>query len=192
MTEDRRALPSPSSAEADAERDELTELLVAARDGDRWALSLVVRRLYPQIVRYCAVRVAPEEAEDVAQEVFLRVSSSLSSFRARATARTWVFAIARNTCVDAVRRRQRRRGREQLDDDPVASTGWSGPAADDGLALSMLLEQLDDDRQEAFVLTQVVGASYAEAAELLDVPIGTIRSRVARARQDLVGLLADD
>ena len=172
--------------------DDLTDLLVAARDGDRLALSVVVRRLYPDVVRYCAVRVAPAVAEDVAQEVFLRVTRSLSSYEQRASARTWVFAIAHNTCVDAVRARQRRRGREQLvDEPPTTGPGFPGPGADDGLALLLLLDELDEDRREAFVLTQVSGLSYAEAAAALDVPIGTIRSRVSRARRDLVALLRE-
>lgn len=171
--------------------DALTDLLVAARDGDRTALSVVVRRLYPDVVRYCAVRVAPDAAEDVAQDVFLRVTRSLSTYEARASARTWVFAIAHNACADAVRVRRRRRGREQVDEDPEATAEprWPGPGADDGLALALLLDDLDDDRREAFVLTQLVGASYAEAAALLDVPIGTIRSRVSRARGDLVAMI---
>lgn len=175
--------------------DDLTELLLAARDGDRWALSVVVRRTYPDIVRYCATRVAPEVAEDVAQDVFLKVSSAVARFEGRSSARTWLYAIAHHACVDAVRARQRRRGREVLDDAPTERGHTREatsrlPAADDGLGLTMLLDELDPDRREAFVLTQVVELSYAEAAEVLDVPIGTIRSRVARARRDLTALLA--
>lgn len=175
--------------------DDLTDLLVAARDGDRWALSVAVRELYPDVVRYCAARVAPAVAEDVAQDVFLGVTRSLPRFEARSTGRSWVFAIAHNTCVDEVRRRQRRRRRETLDDHPTARVDTDPdrfplPGADDGLALAMLLDELDDDRRDAFLLTQVVELSYAEAAAALDVPIGTIRSRVARARGDLTSLLA--
>ncbi len=171
--------------------DELTDLLVAARDGDRLALSVVVRRLYPDVVRYCATRTAPEVAEDVAQDVFVRVVRSVGGYRAEASARTWVFTIARNTCADAVRGRVRSRGREQvgLPDDAPALDG--APGADDGLGLALLLDELDPDRREAFVLTQLSGMTYAEAAALLDVPIGTIRSRVARARADLVDLLTE-
>lgn len=170
--------------------DELTDLLLAARDGDRLALSVVIRRLYPDVVRYCAVQVAPAVAEDVAQDVFLRVTRGVHGFEGRASARTWVFAIARRACVDAVRGRIRRRGREVVglpDADLGDETFAAG--ADSGVEIAALLDELDEDRREAFVLTQLVGSSYAEAAEVLGVPIGTIRSRVARAREDLVALL---
>lgn len=172
--------------------DELTDLLVAASAGDRLSLSVVIRRLYPDVVRYCAVRVAPEVADDVAQDVFLRVVRGVEGFEARSSARTWVFAIARNTCADAVRGRVRQRGRELVGLSPDAGdppAGGTTPGADDGLGLALLLDELDDDRREAFVLTQLSGLAYAEAAAVLDVPIGTIRSRVARAREDLIALL---
>lgn len=170
--------------------DDLTDLLVAASGGDQWALSVVIRRLYPDVVRYCAVRVAADVAEDVAQDVFLRVVRGVDRFEARASARTWVFAIARRACADAVRGRVRRRGfvtEAPLDRDPAPDVG-----ADDGLYLALLLDELDEDRRDAFVLTQLSGLAYAEAAEVLDVAVGTIRSRVARARQDLTRLLDAD
>lgn len=174
--------------------DALTRQLLAGADGDRLALSAVVRALYPEVVRYCAVRVAPEVADDVAQEVFLRVTRSAGSFRGDSSARTWVFAVARNTCADAVRRRVRTRDREVVADveaDHTAALDAAHPQPDagDGLDLALLLDELDPDRREAFTLTQLSGLSYAEAAAVLDVPVGTIRSRVARARGDLVELL---
>jgi RNA polymerase sigma-70 factor (ECF subfamily) len=174
--------------------DELTIQLLAARDGDQLALSVVIRRLYPDVVRYCAVRVAPDVAEDVAQDVFLRVTKAVAGFEGRASARTWVLSIARRACVDAVRQRQRRRGREVVGapDEDASASAWENhttAAADSGVAIELLLDHLDLDRREAFVLTQLIGTSYQEAADLLAVPIGTIRSRVARAREDLVALL---
>lgn len=168
--------------------DDLTELLVAASDGDQLALSVVVRRLYPDVVRYCAARVAPEVAEDVAQDVFLRVARSVPGFAERASARTWVFAIARRACADAVRKRVRDRGREVVGV-PEDVEGPFVAAADSALDILPLLDQLDADRREAFELTQLVGLTYGEAADVLEVPIGTIRSRVARAREHLIELL---
>lgn len=172
--------------------DELTTALLAARDGDRLALSGVVRHLWPDVVRYCAVRVAPDVAQDVAQEVFERVTRGVHRYRGDASARTWVFAVARNTCADEVRRRVRRRGREVVvDPADVPAAAAPDAATASGIDLLELLDELDPDRREAFVLTQLSGLAYAEAAEVLGVPIGTIRSRVARARGDLVALLED-
>jgi RNA polymerase sigma-70 factor (ECF subfamily) len=164
--------------------DELTELLLAARDGDRAALAAFIRRAQPEVWRMAAHLVAPGEADDVTQEAFLRVWRALPSFRGDSSARTWLLTIARRTCVDAVRTRVRWR---RL----VSALGpTAAPSVDDGpegtLALSDLVARLGVDARIAFVLTQVVGCSYREAAEICDVPLGTIRSRVARARETLV------
>lgn len=170
--------------------DELTRQLLAARDGDRLALSVVIRELWPEVHRFCASRVSPAAADDVTQQVFLQVTRSAPRFEGRSSARTWVYAIARNTCVDAVRARVRRRDRETLTPDGDVPPAAAQVPADEGLALLGLLDELDDDRREAFVLTQLTGCSYAEAADVLAVPIGTVRSRVSRARRDLIALLA--
>ena len=185
-----RPASSAARTEPALSADDLTDLLVAASSGDRMALSVVIRRLYPDVVRYCAVRVAPEVAEDVAQDVFVRVVRGVERFEGRSSARTWVFAIAHNACADAVRKRVRQRGRELLGlPGDGHHTDEAAPGADAGLDLTLLLDDLDDDRREAFVLTQLSGLSYQDAADVLGVPIGTIRSRVARAREDLVALL---
>ncbi|MCZ7527664.1 MAG: sigma-70 family RNA polymerase sigma factor [Acidimicrobiia bacterium] len=167
--------------------DDLTRLLVAARDGDRVALAAAIRAGQPQVWRLARHLVGPEEADDVTQETFLRAYRALPAFRAEASGRTWLLSIARRTCADVIRRaRRRRRLQERL-------VGRAGRPADhvapDPAAATVLAElvgSLDDDRREAFVLTQVLGCSYEEAARVCDVPIGTVRSRVARARADLV------
>ena len=94
-------------------------------------------------------------------------------------------------CADAVRSRRRRRltlVRETADLELLTSDR-PADAVGDGVAVTDLLARLDHDRREAFVLTQLLGLSYAEAAEVADCPVGTIRSRVARARADLVSSL---
>jgi RNA polymerase sigma-70 factor, ECF subfamily len=170
--------------------DELTRLLVAARDGDRSALGAAIRRAQPDVWRLTAHLVGREQADDVTQDVFLRAYRSLPGFRAESSGRTWLLAIARHTCADAVRslRRQRR-----LHARLVASHGdgsrdqsTSLESHDGAVGLDDLLTRLDVDRRSAFVLTQVLGCSYHEAAEVCGVPVGTVRSRVARARAELV------
>jgi RNA polymerase sigma-70 factor (ECF subfamily) len=169
--------------------DELTDRLLAARDGDRAALASVVRTMQPEVWRMASHLVAPGEADDVTQEVFLQVWRSLPGFRGESSARTWLLTIARRTCVDAVRARVRWRrlvGRVR----PVAVADASGPEAD--VALADLIARLGVDARSAFVLTQVIGCTYEEAAQICDVPVGTIRSRVARARSRLVEQLRAD
>lgn len=165
--------------------DELTRLLLDAASGDRLALSSFIRRTQADVWRFCAHLLDPQSADDLTQEVYLRAMRTIPRFRGDASARTWLLAVARNVAADEIRRRQRRRRRpdphapEQVDDD----TGV--------IALRELVDTLDDDRREAFVLTQVLGLSYAEAAAACDVPVGTIRSRVSRARERLVALVED-
>jgi RNA polymerase sigma-70 factor, ECF subfamily len=172
--------------------DELTRLFLAARDGDRAALLAAIRTSQADIWRLAAHLVDPSEADDVTQDTFVRAWQALPAFRGDASARTWLLSIARRACADAVRRRSRsRRLVERLrgeahDDQP------DGHAHEDPLARSALfelVEQLDGNQRSAFVLTQIVGCSYSEAAEVCDVPVGTIRSRVARARNRLLAQL---
>jgi RNA polymerase sigma-70 factor (ECF subfamily) len=167
--------------------DELTELLVAARGGDRVALAAVIRRTQAEVWRLCRHLVDPAEADDVTQEVYLRAWRSLPTWRAESSARTWLLAIARRTCVDAVRKRQRGRRLQVLSGqrpEPLA------PDPTGEIELTELLAGLDPDQRAAFTLTQVIGLSYAEAAKVCECPVGTIRSRVARARTALVAELA--
>jgi RNA polymerase sigma-70 factor (ECF subfamily) len=163
--------------------DDLTRLALAAADGDRVALAAFVRRSQGEVWRLCAHLVDRGSADDLTQDVYLRAIPALGSFQATSSARTWLLSIARRTCADALRSRMRRRTlhrrlalrhREALSD-PTAVVD-----------LAALLPSLDADRREAFVLTQIVGLSYAEAAEVCACPIGTVRSRVARARAALI------
>ena len=166
--------------------DELTELLLAAQDGDRLALSAWVKRSQAEVWRLCAQLVSREQADDVTQEVFLRAYRALPAFRGDSSARTWLLSIARRTCADAVRDLRRRR---RLATKFERSTYEPDPAR--LISVEALLAGLDPERRLAFVLTQVLGLPYVEAAEICDCPVGTIRSRVARARADLVERLGE-
>jgi RNA polymerase sigma-70 factor (ECF subfamily) len=171
--------------------EELTDLLLAARDGDRAALAVFIRSTQAEVWRMASHLVASGEADDVTQETFLRVWRALPSFRGDASARTWLLTIARRTCVDAVRARGRwRRLVSVLGPTAAVAEVAEGPEA--AFVLSELVTGLAIDQRAAFVLTQVLGCSYEEAAEICDVPVGTIRSRVARARATLVEQVRTD
>jgi RNA polymerase sigma-70 factor, ECF subfamily len=171
--------------------DALTRLAIAAGNGDESALVRFVEGSYDQVWRLCARLVDVQGADDLAQDAFIHAVGSLPKFRGDASARTWLLAIARNTCMDELRARTRRRRR---DASLVAGATVRRPHTDDGqeIALADLLTCLDADRREAFVLTQLLGLSYEEAAEVCACPIGTIRSRVARARALLVDAISDE
>jgi len=158
----------------------------AAAAGDGAALEAFAVGVYDPVRRLCAALVDSSSAEDLAQEAMLRALRALPRYRAQASARTWTLTIAHHTCMDELRRRSRERRRDALataGDIPV------GPEPDEEVAITDAIARLDVDRREAFVLTQIIGLSYAEAAAICGCPTGTIRSRVARARQDLAAAL---
>lgn len=162
----------------------LTALALAARDGDRLALSAFVRRTQADVWRLCRRLGDPQATDDLTQDVYARAIAALGGFRGDASARTWLLTIARNTCADAVRANRRARSRRtEGRDAPLDATRTDAAEVD---ALERLVDGLDDDRRAAFVLTQVIGLTYAETADVCGVPVGTIRSRVARAREELV------
>ena len=164
--------------------DPLWPYAAAAAEGDNVAVAELVRRTQQAVWQTCAVLGSTGEVEDLVQETYLRALRSLPRFRGDAPVRLWLLSIARRTCADHVRRRQRQRrlfDRLTLE----AVTHPDGIQAGDVSATVDLLQRLDPDRCEAFALTQLAGLSYEEAATVVGCPIGTIRSRVARARDDL-------
>jgi RNA polymerase sigma-70 factor (ECF subfamily) len=171
--------------------DELTRLFVAARDGDRSALLHAVRESQADVWRFAAHLVGRDDADDVTQDTFVRAWRALPSYRGDASARTWLLAIARRACADAIRRRVRERRLALRTLHETNAARGSEPVNDSatGHAVFQLVDTLEPRQRAAFVLTQIVGCSYEEAAAVCGVPIGTIRSRVARARERLVAEL---
>lgn len=164
--------------------DELTPLARAAARGDRDALTALVRATQADVWRLCAYLTDPAAADDLAQETFLRAIPALRRYRGDGPVRAWLLTIARRVCAHEIKTRQRDRRIT------AAAVAVRDPARDTGLReeLTGLLAALDPDRRAAFVLTQVLGCGYAEAAAICGCPVGTIRSRVARARADLDAL----
>lgn len=161
--------------------DRYTALLSDAREGDRDALDTFVRITHDDVWAVCRHLGDADSVEDLVQSTYLRALNALPGYRGDGNGRGWLLAIARHTCIDATRRRIRQRAhRSNREPGEVAVADPDSTVVDD------LVGRLDPDRREAFVLTQLAGCSYAEAAEVLDCPIGTVRSRVARAREDLI------
>ncbi|MFD7084353.1 sigma-70 family RNA polymerase sigma factor [Streptomyces sp. NPDC059918] len=194
-------LPPPTTAETAPVRhcggpDEPTTLLaLAAREGDPDAVDRFVRALHRDVRRYVAhLSADPQSADDLAQETFLRALGSLHRFEGRSSARTWLLSIARRTVIDSLRHKAARPRISDRDDWQSAAERAQPrdlPGFEDGIALAELLGAIPAERRDVFVLTQVLGLPYAEAASALGCPIGTVRSRVARARTSLMELLTD-
>jgi RNA polymerase sigma-70 factor, ECF subfamily len=165
--------------------DPLRPYLEAAVEGDDRALEELIRRTQPAVWRMCEALGNGSGADDLVQETYLRALKSLASFRGDAAVQTWFLSVARHVCADHVRRQQRqRRLLSRLMQREATNATAPQPSSVDAL-----LQDIDIDRREAFVLTQVLGLSYDEAAEVLSCPVGTVRSRVSRARADLVVLV---
>jgi RNA polymerase sigma-70 factor, ECF subfamily len=179
---------------------DLTHLLLQAGLGDVEAFDDLVRQTQTDVHRFCQSLVGFNEASDVAQETFVRAWRSAHTFTGSANGRTWLFGVARNVAADHRRRFARRariRSFLSLSSTPIdsAQSAAHGKTSyleladrhrfDEYAALNELVDKLEPDRREAFVLTQVIGFSYAEVAAICAVPVGTIRSRVARARESL-------
>src|SRR5262245_215487 len=160
--------------------DDLTADLLAARAGDRRALTTAIAASQADVWRLCAHLVGREGADDATQDTYMRAVRALPAFRGEATGRTWLLAIARRACADGIRRRVRRRRRDRDERSVVTSDAF------DRVRVDGLIARLEGPQREAFVCTQVLGLSYEETAQICAVPIGTIRSRVARARASLV------
>jgi len=173
--------------------EQVTGWALAAGRGDRDAAAAFVRATQRQLRRFLQHLAGPGEVEDLAQETYLRALRSLPGFAGRSSARTWLYTIARRVAVDHVRAAVVRPRIARIEDWQGAADAVGAadrPRFEDDLALRDLLGALSAERREAFVATQLLGLSYAEAAEVCDCPVGTIRSRVARAREDLVAALA--
>ncbi|CCH33156.1 RNA polymerase sigma factor SigC [Actinosynnema sp. NPDC047251] len=170
--------------------DAVTGLALAAGSGDRAALERFIRATQRDVWRLVAHLTDPGRADDLAQEVYLRALRSLPAFEGRSSARTWLLSIARRTVVDHLRTAGSRpviawSADVQQASDAQRSTSRAA-GFEDVVELNLMLAALPADRREALLLTQVLGLSYAEAAEVCGCPIGTVRSRVARAREELL------
>lgn len=178
---------SPHPAHDD---ERVTELALRAGRGDKKALTAFIRATQDDVWRLLAHLGGIETADDLTQETYLRVMSALPRFAARSSARTWLLSLARRAWIDNIRH-ERARPRKSATEYEDAAATFAAPGADQGnwsewMDVRSLIDDLPAERREALILTQVLGYSYQEAARITDVRVGTIRSRVARARKDLI------
>jgi RNA polymerase sigma-70 factor, ECF subfamily len=186
----------PVDITGDEGREAEDALVVAARRGDRPALEQLLLRHYDRIFALCRRMLCHDsDAEDATQETLVAAVRSLSRFDGRSSFSTWIYRIATNACIDELRRRKRRpvvafaETADGLLDRATVVAGSHSPA--DAVAtrvdVDRALATLGPEFRAAVVLRDLCDLSYEEIARVLDVPIGTVRSRIARAR----GLVAD-
>jgi RNA polymerase sigma-70 factor, ECF subfamily len=158
-----------------------TEELMAAQDGDPKAFQRFVESTMHDVVRFCRYLGDQDHVEDLVQDTYMRALRSLHTYRAEGDALRWVLSIARRACADTFEAQQRARRTELTHRPLIDHTG--------AVEIELLLDELPHDQRNAFVLTQLMGYRYDEAATICDCPVGTIRSRVARARATLATCL---
>jgi RNA polymerase sigma-70 factor (ECF subfamily) len=170
------------------------ELVAAAQAGDRAALEALLRRHHDR-VRAVAGRIAgnPADAADASQEALIAIVRGLPKFDGRSAFSTWLYRVTTNACLDELRRR-RRRPTPTLNADDGPSEIAVNPADDrvaDRLALEAALRRLPEEFRVPVVLRDVADLDYAEIAAVLEIPVGTVKSRIARGRSQLAGGLGN-
>jgi RNA polymerase sigma-70 factor (ECF subfamily) len=171
------------------------QLVDAARRGDAAAMDQLLRRHYDRVHAVCRrIAGSTRDADDAAQEAMIKIVRNLDRFDGRSSFGTWAYRIATNTSLDELRKRQRRPQLSVVRDEEDGAT--QEPADDmshrlvdavaDRMAIDDALADLPDDFRTPVVLRDVAGLDYAEIADELGVPIGTVKSRIARGRRILV------
>jgi RNA polymerase sigma-70 factor, ECF subfamily len=169
------------------------QLILATRGGDNAAFGQLVRkyqdRLFTSLVHVCGGR---EEAEDAAQDAFVQAYVKLKSFEGQSSFYTWLYRIAFNTAISR-RRKQRTdqsvdRGRELTGGEPADERDGAEELLlrqERAVMVQQALSQLHAEHRAVVVLREMEGCDYDQIAEILDLPIGTVRSRLHRARLQL-------
>ncbi|HUF33651.1 MAG TPA: sigma-70 family RNA polymerase sigma factor [Acidimicrobiales bacterium] len=170
------------------------ELVERARDGDQEALDALLRRHHDRIAALCHRMCGnAADAADATQEALIAIVRGLSRFDGRAAFSTWAYRVTTNACLDELRRRSRRpvSGLEAEGPDLAArATRDVADAVAAGIDVDTALAALPLEFRTAVVLRDLCGLDYAEMAEVLDIPAGTVRSRIARGRGQLADRLA--
>lgn len=174
----------------------------AARAGNPTALEELLLSHYDRVHALCRRMLANrQDAEDATQQSLLLAVRSLSSFDGRSSFGTWMYRIATNTCLDELRRRRRRltpgfavhRFADEDHESPEQPGGAGADPADtaaDRVDVDSALASLPSEFRAAVVLRDACDLTYEEIAVVLDVPVGTVRSRIARGRSALADLLS--
>jgi RNA polymerase sigma-70 factor (ECF subfamily) len=171
-------------------------LIEQARRGDRNAFGELVYRYYPGVVRVVYHMCGDTGlAEDMAQEAFLRAWLALPSFRPQSSLRNWLYRIAVNATLDVLRRRKDELLEDQADRmiaDQTAGPETSLIEKERVALLRQAVHSLPEAARSVLVLREYGSLSYQEIASVLDIPVGTVMSRLNYARNRLRDLLKDD
>lgn len=173
----------------DQQRERAEGLAVAAAAGDARALDDLLSLIERDVFQRC-LRVLPNrlDAEEATQDAMLTVAKRIGSFEGRSKFSTWLYRVSSNSAIDTYRRLKRRA--EEGDELPeITDLNRTSVIAGTRIDLLDALDQVDPRFAEPVVLRDVQGLDYSEIAELLDVPVGTVKSRIHEGRKTLQWLL---
>ena len=191
-----------SSAAAGAQAADL-DLVSRCRDGDLSAFEVLIERYQDRVYNLVLRMVGRhEDAADITQEVFLRAIEHIGRFREKAQVFTWLFRIAVNLAISRRRRDQRVRfvslaggsagGNESDEPQPIELAGSREDRPDEAAErdeqnrrVAQAVSELDEEFRAVLVLKDIEGLDYRQIADVLDLPLGTIKSRLHRARNEL-------
>jgi RNA polymerase sigma-70 factor (ECF subfamily) len=191
----------PGVAEAAESRRQDLALLTRLRKGDSDAFELLVRTHQDRLYDFCVRMVGDrEEAHDLVQEIFVSVHQNVRRFREDAKLSTWLFRITKNHCINRLKYLKRRgRGRSEVYDETNALwvDGPGAPPAPDAALESArerarvqwAISQLEPDARMLVALRDIEGLSYDEIIDITELPEGTVKSRLHRAREKLAEIL---
>ncbi len=170
-------------------RDDTTLARLAAV-GDRDALDVLLNRHVDRVHAICRrILGNPDDALDAGQEALIAIARALPRFDGRAAFTTWMYRVTTNAALDELRRRGRRPTPTETLAEPVASAGSGPEAAAARIDIDTALARIPDEYRVAVVLRDLCDLDYAQIAEVLEVPPGTVRSRISRGRAALAAEL---
>ncbi len=170
------------------------QLVERAQAGDKRAFELLLRKYQHKIIQLVSRLVGEADAADVAQESFIKAWRALPGFRGQSAFYTWLYRIGINTAKNHLVARNRRPSTQDIDVDDAEQFGHTAQMSDIATPEALLLSEeirqkvgetiagLPPDLRQAITLRELEGLSYEDIAEAMDCPIGTVRSRIFRAR----------
>jgi RNA polymerase sigma-70 factor, ECF subfamily len=173
---------------ASSDDEAVTALALSAARGNERALEAFIKATQHDVWRFVTYLSDAGSADDLTQETFLRAIGAIERFEGRSSARTWLLAIARRVVADHIRHAQSRPRTAAVYSEQLLHGGSHSRGFEDLVEVTTMIAGLNTEQREALLLTQLLGLPYADAAAVCGCPVGTIRSRVARARD---ALLAD-
>ncbi len=187
---------APENSDNEANNRRIAALIERAQEGDTASFEALVREFLPQLRRF-AKGFSTLDADDVAQEALIKAYRSIRAYRFDSSFRTWLFRITRNACIDAERKRRSHKAKEEalrgehtnLEHSHTKLPDQELLARERQAQLWLHIRALPKRFRVPLILCDIEGLSYQEAADIERIPVGTARSRLARARAKLRVLL---